>query len=287
MLFLHYISSLLGGLMQASNMDFVFGKYQFHTSDKLSRYPLLSKVVTGLFGYTNLGNYARSRIFIKLLKQLPVEQFNNILDLGCGYGEYSFMLADAFPKCRITALDIDQDRIQTVKKAIDEVGMSNIRTVNHFLEKEPIEETYDFIFSIDVFEHIQESQMPFAAAYERLKPGGYMMVKIPNVTQKTIFPDHWFEEHHEWLDEEHIGQIYDLEGLRKRFTQEGFEIVHASYSDGWLSRLGWELAYLTKKGGYIPQLTFLPIAKTLVHLDHALHRGKSGNAIQVIGRKPS
>jgi hypothetical protein len=127
--------------------------------------------------------------------------------------------------------------------------------------------------------------MPFKSVYERLKPGGHFLVKIPNVTQKTIFPESLFEEHQEWLEEEHVGQVYDLETLKARFTSENFEIVHASYSDGYLSRFAWELAYLGKKAGTITQVITLPIAKGLIHMDRWFHRGTWGNAIQVIGRK--
>jgi len=266
-------------------MDFTFGKYQSYTSNKLTRYPLLKKMLIKLFGYTNLGNYARSRIFIRLLKTLPTHRFKQILDLGCGYGEYTFMLAEAFPNSQVTALDIDQERIHTVNRTLNRVGLQNIQLVNHRLEQEPETEKYDFIFSVDVFEHIPEDQMPFAPCHTRLNPGGYLLVKIPNITQRTIFPDHWFEDHQEWLDEEHVGQVYDLEGLTNRFKQVGFDIVHASYSDGLLSRLGWELSYLAKKGGAIPQLICLPLSKLLVRLDHRFHTSQNGNAIQVIGQK--
>ena len=75
-------------------------------------------------------------------------------------------------------------------------------------------------------------------------------------------------------------------GLTKRFKEEGFDVVYGSSSDGWLSRLGWELAYLGKKAGLLTQLISLPFAKILIHLDHFFFNGKQGNAIQVIGQKP-
>ena len=55
--------------------------------------------------------------------------------------------------------------------------------------------------------------MPFKDALNRLKPGGLLLVKIPNKTQNTILPENWFEDHHHWLEDEHVGQIYDLEGV--------------------------------------------------------------------------
>jgi hypothetical protein len=127
--------------------------------------------------------------------------------------------------------------------------------------------------------------MPFQEAKDALSNGGYFLVKIPTDEQLTILPEDWFEDHHDWLEDEHVGQIYDLEGLKNRFEREGFKVVHASYTDGFWSRLGWEIGYLSKKAGSIPQLLFLPLAKFFVWLDRTVHTGKKGNAIQVIGQK--
>lgn len=265
-------------------MNLTFGIAQVHTSARMKNNPTLAKAFHQIFGYTNLGNYARFTIFKKLIKQVPLPEQAKILDLGTGYGEYAISLAGALPKARVYALDIDPERILTLRTALEKNGITNIST---FCQK--VETTFlsdlDFVFAIDVFEHIHPEEMPFASVHQRLTSGGHFLVKIPNVTQKTIFPEGWFEEHHDWLEEEHVGQVYDLDGLKQRFLGEGFEIVHASYTDGYLSRLGWELAYLGKKQGIVGQLLSLPIAKGLVLLDRLVHRGTWGNAIQVIGKK--
>ncbi|WP_111668996.1 class I SAM-dependent methyltransferase [Algoriphagus litoralis] len=266
-------------------MNLTFGVAQVHTSARMKSNPTLAKVFNKVFGYTNLGNYARFTIFKKLVAQLPLPENGRILDLGTGYGEYAISMAKAMPKAWIYALDIDRERILTLRTALEKSEITNIST---YCQK--VETTFlsnlDFVFAIDVFEHIKPEEMPFASVYQRLDEGGHFLVKIPNVTQRTIFPARWFEEHQDWLDEEHVGQVYDLDGLKNRFVAEGFDIVHASYSDGYLSRLGWELAYLGKKQGILGQLLSLPVAKGLVLLDRLVHRNTWGNAIQVIGKKP-
>lgn len=266
-------------------MELTFGTGQVYTSQRLIKHPRLAKLFTKSFGYTNVGNYARFTVFKKLVNRISLPTESKVLDLGTGFGEYSLSLAQALPKASIHALDIDVNRIRSVKKAISELKLSNVLT-----HTKPIAEispsNFDFIFTIDVFEHIDPQEMPFKASYEKLKPGGYFLVKIPNEVQKTIFPERYFEEHQDWLEEEHIGQVYNLDGLVNRFTEEGFDIVHSSYSDGWLSRFAWEFAYLGKKSGFLTQLATLPIAKVFIHLDRLFHHNKWGNAIQVIGQKP-
>ncbi|GHE73408.1 SAM-dependent methyltransferase [Roseivirga thermotolerans] len=265
-------------------MELTFGTSQIFTSERMKSKPKLARLFKSVFGYTNVGNYARFTIFKKLMKHIDLPQNAKILDLGAGYGEYSFSLAKALPKAKIHSLDVDKERIATLNEAIKASGTNNITT--HCTYTEQLEEReFDFIFSIDVFEHITPKEMPFKAAYDRLKPGGYFMVKIPNKHQRTLLPERYFEEHHEWLEEEHVGQVYNLEDLWKRFIGEGFRVVHGSYSDGWFSRLGWEAAYLGKKAGLLGQILSLPFAKLCIKIDRLVHGNSWGNAIQVIGIK--
>lgn len=268
-------------------MSLVFGRLQYLTSERMQASPFMAKLFQGIFGYTNVGNYARSRVFKRILKDLPSKFWQKILDLGCGYGEYSVLMADLLPKAKITALDVDQERCQTFEKVLNQANLSNqIQVVNHKIEETVVWPQYDFVFSVDVFEHIPEAEMPFAAVFDRLKAGGYFLVKIPNRDQRTLLPAAWFEEHHHWLEEEHVGQVYDLQGLVQRFKQEGFEVVAAEHTDGLLSRFAWELAWLGKKGGVVLQLPTMVIAKFLIALDPFFQRKGNGNAIHVLGRKP-
>lgn len=268
-------------------MTNAFGRLQYLSSDKMRTRPTLGRLFYNVFGYTNVGNYARSRVFLRLLQDLPYRKFKRVLDLGCGYGEYSILLTDLVPSVQVTALDIDSERCSTLANTVFAADLQRqIEVLCRPIENTAAMPTYDFIFAIDVFEHINPAAMPFAAALERLKPGGYFLVKIPNEKQRTILPENWFEEHQAWLEEEHIGQVYDLPGLKKRFVQEGFAVVHSAATDGWLSRFAWELAWLGKKGGMMTQLLTLPLAKLFIVLDPLFHRSTWGNAIHVVGQKP-
>lgn len=271
-----------------STPKFSYGKTQIFTSPRMRKHPRLAKLVYSIFGYTSIGNWARANIFINLLHKVPVTSFHKILDLGAGLGEFTFMIAEALPNAKITAVEILPERIKYLNEVVEKVGFKNIQIIDQKIESIKEANAYDFIFSVDVFEHILEKEMPFEACFEKLKPGGHLLIKMPNVKQLTICPDSWFEEHNEWLEEEHIGQVYNLDDLTSRFKRAGFSIIYASYSDGWISRAAWELSYFTAKGGSFIQLLFLPICKALYFLEYALNqKPKSGNSIQVIGIKPS
>lgn len=267
-------------------MNFTFGKTQHISSDRMRRSPRLSRFINSVFGYTNIGNYARSTIVIDLFKKLPLADFKNVIDLGAGLGEFTFMMADEMPATRFLAIEILPERIERLREIVKKFDYKNVEVYPDFIETLGSKNVFDFIFAIDVFEHIPEEKMPFRECYEKLRPGGYLMIKIPNATQRTILPERFFEDHNKWLEEEHVGQVYDLEKLTRRFKDEGFTIVHSSSSDGLLSRVAWEMGFLTRRAGSVLQLAFLPLCKGLVLLDRVFFSSaKNGNAIQVIGKK--
>lgn len=270
----------------AHDLKFEYGKTQILTSPRMRKWPVLARLVYSIFGYTSIGNWARAKIFVDRLKYVPVPSFNKILDLGAGLGEFTFMMAETLPKANITALEILPERVAYLKEVLEKKNYQNVKVFEHKIEELNEDNSFDFIFSVDVFEHILKEEMPFDESYKKLKKGGFLMVKMPNVTQTTICPDSWFKEHNDWLEDEHIGQVYNLDDLIGRFKKSGFSIIHASYSDGWISRLGWEISYFSAKGGAILQIIFLPLCKFIYWIERLTYRSKTkGNSIQVIGQK--
>jgi len=273
------------GASNVKAIKFKYGKSQAVASQKMRRFPVLSKLVSKVFGYTNIGNYARAKIFLKVLKKLPARQFKDILDLGCGQGEYTAMMAGTLKSSQIVALDVSKQAIETAERIKEEINLSNISTFHGDAWKYKGEAVFDFIYSVDVFEHILKEEMPFKPCYKLLREGGYFLVKMPTDIQRHVLPDNFFGEQLVWVDDEHIGQVYDLDRLKQRVEEVGFDIKYASYSDGLLARFAWEVAYLSKKGGMILQLLFLPLCKLMVMVDGVLPHKKTGNAIMVIAQK--
>ena len=263
-----------------------YGSSQYLLSERMQAFPAISKLINQTMGYTNIGNYARAQVFSKHINKLDLSKMENILDLGCGYGENALMMSQALPGKKIYALDIDTRALNRVRSAKEKLGLTNLTMQEGKIDTLPVE-GLDLIYSVDVFEHIPASEMPFAAAHDKLKKGGYLLVKIPNKVQRTFFDSKYFEEHNKWVDHEHPGQVYFLKDLAARFHKEGFKVIFAAQSDGMLARLAWEVAYFTKQGGAATQLLALPFCKLLVKLDLWLHpKGSSqGNAITVIGQK--
>ena len=63
-----------------------------------------------------LGNYFQNEINELFRKQFPVEPFGNILDIGCGDGHYSRILADHFKHSHILGIDNSVDMIRHARQ---------------------------------------------------------------------------------------------------------------------------------------------------------------------------
>jgi SAM-dependent methyltransferase len=270
----------------AATIKFKYGSNQYLLSKKMQAMPWLGKLLNKTLGYTNIGNYSRAKVFTKQISTLDLRSMDKILDLGCGYGENALMMSQALPSVQVHALDIDTTALSRVRSAKEQLGVQNLTIYNTKIEGLP-ESDFDLIYSIDVFEHIPADQMPFPECYRKLKKGGHLFVKIPNKYQRTIVNEKYFGEHNKWVEEEHPGQVYFLDGLSKRFEDEGFKVVFTAQTDGVFARAAWEIAYFMKKLGPVSQLIFLPLCKLLVNLDLVLFSkgAKKGNAITVIGQK--
>jgi precorrin-6B methylase 2 len=263
-----------------------YGSTQYILSEKMQQFPQLSRLLNGTLGYTNVGNYSRAKVFARQMSELELRSMNKILDLGCGYGENAVTISQALPLKKVYALDTDGNALQKLRTARENQSLRNLVVHQGKMDSLP-ENNFDLIYSVDVFDKLPAEEMPFESCYARLKKGGYLMVKIPNKQQHTIFSKKYFGGGNEHAATEHPGQVYFLQDLAKRFQKTGFRIILSEQTEGPLSRLAWEIGYFMKKGGAVTQLLSLPLCKLLVNLDMMFFPNgtKKGNAITVIGQK--
>lgn len=149
-----------------------FGKYQWYTSKDLQSLGKFGKLYASLVGYTQIGGYGRSLWFRKILRMKNIS-FENALDAGCGRGEYVFYLAERFPNAHITGVDYDPENISECLKVKNIKGFANCSFKQLDLRELDAEEKYDFIYSIDVLEHIAENKEVLYRFYRALQPGGF------------------------------------------------------------------------------------------------------------------
>ncbi len=88
-------------------------------------------------------------IYLNRLIAIGFKGKENVLDAGCGYGQWSFALAELNKK--VTGIDISKDRIETSNTIAQVNNAKNISFFKSTIEKfDSADESFDAIFSYSV-----------------------------------------------------------------------------------------------------------------------------------------
>lgn len=127
--------------------------------------------------------------------------FRRVLDFGCGCGRTLRHFHGRFPACRFQGTDIDQEAINWCQQHLPDVALWNVNDIWPPIKYDS--DTFDFIYAISVFTHIDEElQLAWLAELKRiLKPKGLLIATVHGSAcgfdnfqpeQKTIIADRGF-----------------------------------------------------------------------------------------------
>jgi ubiquinone/menaquinone biosynthesis C-methylase UbiE len=133
--------------------------------------------------------------YMNRLKQYGFQKKDNILDAGCGFGQWSLALAQMNKK--VYSCDGDAKRIEFLKEIILEKGMSNAEARLGFIDNLPYNnETFDAVFCYGVI-FITPWKKSLAELVRVLKPGGKLYV---NANGLGWYKHLWYTEHNKTID---------------------------------------------------------------------------------------
>ena len=90
-----------------------------------------------------------------ILKYCYKKDINNILDIGCGEGSKSFILANYFKQAKVLGIDFTDEGIKKANHNYSEVNNLIFEKADIFEMKT---ENYDMVSCLDVLEHIEDWQ---------------------------------------------------------------------------------------------------------------------------------
>jgi SAM-dependent methyltransferase len=225
----------------------------------------------------HMGNYLRHRYFWREVGDLPVHDFVSVLDAGCGAGHYALEFARRYPHLAVVGYDL--------KAEFTQQRPPHLRLQHRDLLLMNDEESYDFVYCIDVLEHIPDNRKVIANIHRALKPGGYFYLHMPyDYPGKRILPAQLFQDFEQWARSEHIGRQYDLEEARRLLMKEGFDILRSRHTFGFLGELTWELDRLADGHLYLRAL-IAPLLRAMGRL--AVRIPASAGNVLVVARRPA
>lgn len=107
-----------------------------------------------------------------------LENGHQVLDLGCGWGSLSFWIAEKFPDCQVTAVSNSKIQRAFIESKIKDKKMKNLKVITADVNSLQLTETYDRIFSIEMFEHLRNYEQILKRCHSWLKPEGRMFIHI-------------------------------------------------------------------------------------------------------------
>ena len=124
----------------------------------------------------------RKQPCIDLINKL-IDEYNCILDLGCGPGNSTKILRERFPYAEIVGMDIDNNMLERAKK-----DCPNAKFINGNIPSSlsSLENKFDLIFSNACIHWIDNQNKLITEVYDKLNDNGVFAVQIP-LTQESIF----------------------------------------------------------------------------------------------------
>ncbi len=107
-----------------------------------------------------------------------IEDGQQILELGCGWGSLTLWLAAHYPKCRITAVSNSASQREFIERRAAAERLSNIHVITADMRTFEIDMTFDRVVSVEMFEHMRNYELLFHKVAGWLKPGGLAFVHV-------------------------------------------------------------------------------------------------------------
>ncbi|PKO91642.1 MAG: SAM-dependent methyltransferase [Betaproteobacteria bacterium HGW-Betaproteobacteria-1] len=95
-----------------------------------------------------------------------------ILELGCGWGSLTLWMASCYPQSRITAVSNSSSQREYILQQASVQGLANIEVITCDMNRFEATKQYDRIVSVEMFEHMRNYQVLYGKVHDWLVPGG-------------------------------------------------------------------------------------------------------------------
>lgn len=101
-----------------------------------------------------------------------------ILELGCGWGSLTLWMAEHYPQSHITAVSNSSSQRDFILQRADERGLKNVDVITADMNAFQIDQQFDRIVSVEMFEHMRNYPVLFERIAGWLKPRGLFFMHI-------------------------------------------------------------------------------------------------------------
>lgn len=124
----------------------------------------------------------------------------DILELGCGWGSLTLWMAEHYPRSRITAVSNSHSQREFILHRARLAGLTNIEVVTADMNDFVPGQRFDRIVSVEMFEHMRNWAALFGRVHDWLRDGGKFFMHIFVHRSTPYFfedegPSDWMSRH--------------------------------------------------------------------------------------------
>ena len=142
-----------------------------------------------------------------------------VLDVGAAEGHVTRLVRRARPRAEVWAIEPDPAAAGKLAEVAD--------LVSPWLEQVPREEGFDLALLLDVLEHVTDPATLLAEAVARVRPGGTLLLSVPNVahwsTRGALLAGEFPYTHRGILDRTHV-HFFTRRSLRALVARAGLVV---------------------------------------------------------------
>jgi 2-polyprenyl-3-methyl-5-hydroxy-6-metoxy-1,4-benzoquinol methylase len=191
-----------------------------------------------------------------------------ILDVGCGAGDVSFLLARLVgPSGAIVGVDRSEDAVATATARAQAMGLAQVGFSQGEIDDISLDQPVDAAVGRFVLMYSPEPSITLRRVAANVRPGGIVVFQEMNVAEATSFPQvELFEQSMRWivetLDREKAKNLMGLE-LYRTFIEAGLpppQMIMGARVEGSSDSLGYQIVAQVVKS-LLPVMEKLGIAK--------------------------
>jgi cyclopropane-fatty-acyl-phospholipid synthase len=174
----------------------------------------------------------------------------DILELGCGWGSLTLFLAARYPNSKITGVSHSKTQREFIMGTAESRGLTNIQIITCDINELELNQDFDRVVSVEMFEHVRNYQNLFAKISTWMRPEAKMFVHI--FCHKEIAYPFDVIDDSDWMAKNYFsGGIMPSEDLFLWF-QDQLKVVHhwrvngthyQKTSEHWLQNLDQNQKY--------------------------------------------
>ena len=133
-------------------------------------------------------------------ERAQLDDGQDILELGCGWGSLTLWMAQRYPTARIVAVSNSAPQREFIERQCRERGLGNVEVLTRDVNQLALERRFDRVVSIEMFEHMRNYETLLGRIAGWLRPGGKLFVHI-FCHRELMYPyqaegeDNWMGRH--------------------------------------------------------------------------------------------